>query len=132
MALQGLSWVLIGSFDPMGLYDGFWARELFSTAELPPDAAAARDFLMILFGATDAAYFVLFAMVLGNGWRTRQAWTTRALMVSFLTWFGLDTVFCLLRGAAFNVVIVNVPAFMLVMPFLWRVHRCLASESASG
>ena len=38
LALQGLGWALIGSFDPFGIWDGLAARALYGEAQLPAEA----------------------------------------------------------------------------------------------
>lgn len=127
MALQGVSWMVLGSFDPWGIWDGLAAQELYGSAELPPEARQFARLVMIPFGATDAAFFALAALVLWRGVGRGQGWALEAFAWSFALWFMLDSLGCALLGAWFNVWLVNVPALVLVsVPYLFLRHAVRA------
>ena len=69
LAVQGVSWMVFGSFDPWGLYDDWLARSLLGSAALPAEALPTLRFAIGLLGATDAAFFVLLAFVVWNAYR---------------------------------------------------------------
>lgn len=129
LCVQGLSWVVFGSFEPTGWYDGLLAQSQLGAATLPEDAARVQRFLLVLFGATDAAYFALAGFVVHHAFDERWAW--RAVASSFGLWFTVDTAGSLWLGATFNVLVVNLPCLALfgVGLALWR---SALSEGTSG
>ncbi|MBX2800000.1 MAG: hypothetical protein KTR31_20130 [Myxococcales bacterium] len=124
---QGLSWVVLGSLEPTGFYDGLLASSQLGTEALSPDAIATMRFLLVPFGATDAAYFALAGLLAYHAFHERWAW--RAVAVSFALWFVVDTAGCAWLGAWFNVGVVNLPCLALFGPALWAWHATLASPT---
>lgn len=117
-AVQALSWTLVGSFDPFGLWDGL-AADAFHAGETPAAVARFRRFILGPFGATTAAYFVLFAAVARHPLRARERWAYWALAGSLGLWFTVDSLASVARGGLFNVLLVNVPcAVILGVPLL--------------
>lgn len=114
LAVQGMSWIIMGSFDPMGIYDARVARVLLDSDSLPASAKATFRYAVALLGATDAAFFVLFAIIVRIPFSRRESWAHAALSSSILTWFLLDSVFSISVGAWFNVLIVNIPCLLLI------------------
>lgn len=122
LSVQGLSWMVIGSFEPFGVYDRHMAQALFGAEALSEDAARAFAFALVPFGATDAAYFALAGAVIHHAFPRREAWAYRAVVGSFGLWFAADTVGSLLVGAAFNVLWVNLPCVVIFGVPLWIVR----------
>lgn len=90
-----------------------------------PDAAARwLSFAFGLVGATFAGHFVMLWWALRAA--PGAAWALRMVAVSVGAWFVVDSAGCLLHGAAFNVLVVNVPCLVsLAVPWAlaWRaVH----------
>ncbi|MCB1325713.1 MAG: hypothetical protein H7A21_13690 [Spirochaetales bacterium] len=121
-ALQGLSWVLLGAFDPFGFYETLLARSLFGVESLSPEARRVFAFALIPFGATDCAYFLLFTWVVHEPVRRMDFRASRALLVSLLVWFAIDSGACLLHEVYFNILIVNLPCLVLLLPALSYLH----------
>ncbi len=111
-AVQSVSWMIIGSFDPFGFYDYWMARSLFGADKLTDEARKTFAFVLIPFGATTAGYFTLVFLVVKNAFPKRERWAYRAVVTTILIWFSLDTLFCLFVKAYFNVLIVNIPCIV--------------------
>ena len=114
LAVQGVSWMIIGSFEPLGIYDAKLARVLLDSDTLPADAKATFGYAVALLGATDAAFFLLAAIIVRIPFTRKETWAHLALSFSILTWFLLDCVFSISVGAWFNVLIVNIPCLLLI------------------
>lgn len=127
LVAQGISWTLIGSFDPFGIYDALLAQALFGTEALSEDASAVFRFALVPLGATDAAYFALAWFVVRHGIREGLGWAYRAFLVATLLWFVVDCAMSLAVGATFNVLVVNLPCLLLLAPAFWAL-RDLARE----
>jgi hypothetical protein len=112
--LQGVSWILFGSFDPFGLYTGLMARTFWGSAGLTAEAQKTFSFAVGPLGATTAGYFLLVHWLVRYGFARRERWAYTAVVAAVLVWFGLDTIASLLHGAWFNVAIVNVPCLILL------------------
>lgn len=113
-AVQSVAWILIGSFDPFGIYDGLLASALLTESDLPSDARKIYQFMLVLLGATSAGFFVLFAFVARHAVQHCEAWARKAMIAALLTWFILDSGFSLAVGAAFNVFLVNIPCLLIL------------------
>lgn len=113
-AIQGLSWTLMGSFDPFGWYDQFAAEVLYESTLIPQEVEAFKSFIMVPFGATDAAYFVLMAFVIHFPLRQGERWAWTAIATATSLWFVWDTALSIWLGAWFNVWIVNVPCILMI------------------
>jgi hypothetical protein len=74
----------LGSFDPFGVYDGMLAKALFGTESLPREAQVAFAYGAALLGATDAAFFVLFAFIVIFPFAKREKWSHAALSSALL------------------------------------------------
>jgi len=129
MVLQGVSWVFIGSFEPTGWYDSWMAKSLFGKDTLPVDAQKAFAFVLVPFGATDAGFFVLLFFLVRYPFLKKEMWSYKAIVCGLLTWFVLDTGMCLVHGFYFNVLIVNVPAFVFLAPPLLLTRGAFVDSS---
>lgn len=125
-AALSLVWIVIGSFDPFGLYDKAFARSLWYTDTLPPDAQIAFRFLLGPLGATNSGFFMLQYFVVKHALAQRQRWSYRAIITAFLSWFLLDTGSCLYLEAYFNILLVNLPALLTMVPMVWMRKYVLA------
>jgi hypothetical protein len=119
LALQGLGWALVGSFDPFGIWDGLAAGALYGAGDLPAEALPLARLLLVLLGATDSGFFVLLFFLVRHGIGEELAWAHRASVSGIGTWFAIDTIGSLYLGAGFNVALVNLPALLLMAVPLW-------------
>lgn len=117
-AAQGLMWALIGSFDPMGIYDSLMAQAFFKRPDLPESARQVFRFILAPFGATTAGYFILQYFITVHAFANQQKWAYQAIMVAFLFWFVTDTILSLYHQAYFNVYMANIPALLLMLPVM--------------
>jgi hypothetical protein len=127
-AVQALSWALIGSFDPFGIYDSYMASSLWGGRTLSADARRAFAFALILLGATTVGFFVLVALVVKHAFPRRERWAYRAVVGAILTWFTIDTTLSAMAGAWFNILIVNLPCLLLLGIPLAALRRDFRSE----
>lgn len=104
----------MGSFDPFGIYDGILSHTLLNTDQMTGDTLVVYRFMIGLLGATDAAFFVLFAFIARYPFAHQERWAHVALMTGFLTWFILDTALSFHFNALFNILYVNVPCLLLI------------------
>jgi hypothetical protein len=58
-AVQAVSWILLGTLDPFGIYDRFLAESLFARHSLTDSERSVFAFANILLGATTAGFFCL-------------------------------------------------------------------------
>ncbi len=114
LALQGVTWIIMGSFDPFGIYDGVLSRALLNADQMSDDTLIIYQFMIGLLGATDAAFFVLFAFIAKYPFANQERWAHVALITGFLTWFILDTGLSFHLNAVFNIFYVNVPCLLLI------------------
>ena len=79
LALQGVSWMVMGSFDPFSLYDGMVASSFLGNDVIPDAARPIYRFVIGILGATDAAFFVLFASIVKYPFAKQERWAHVAL-----------------------------------------------------
>jgi hypothetical protein len=129
LAVQGLGWALIGSFDPFGIWDGLAARALYAAPRLPDEALPLARLHLVLMGATDAGFFVLLHSLVRHGISSGLPWAHRAAVCGIGTWFLTDTLGSLYLGAWFNVAFVNLPALLLMAVPLWSLRNSHREDS---
>jgi len=117
--LMGLGWLLMGSFDPLGVYDRAFAQAFWGREELPAAAKEAFGFAVGPLGATTFGYFLLQYFIATHAYASRQRWGYQAIVTAFLGWFLTDTLFSLARGAYFNVWFANLPCLLLMLPIFF-------------
>jgi hypothetical protein len=118
-AVQGASWVLMGSFDPFGFYTGLLARSFWGTARLTPEAQKVFSFTVGPLGATVAGYFLMVHMLARFALPRREAWAYWTIVGALLLWFILDSAASLFHGMLANVLIVNIPCLIIMgLPLL--------------
>ena len=109
----------MGSFEPFGIYDAMLSRTLLSADHLTGDSLIIYQFMIGLLGATDAAFFVLFAFIVRYPFANREQWAHVALTTGILLWFILDTGLSLHFDATFNIFCVNIPCLLILgLPLL--------------
>ncbi|MCG8346521.1 MAG: hypothetical protein MI924_01915 [Chloroflexales bacterium] len=126
-ALQGVSWMLFGSFDPFGFYNSLMARAFWGAATLTPEAQKTFSFAVVPLGATTTSYFLLVHVLVKYAFPRRERWAYWAVAAALLLWFSLDTGFSVLHGAWFNVVVVNIPCLAVMGIPLIGMHRAFVS-----
>jgi hypothetical protein len=113
-ALQAVSWILLGTLDPFGIYERLLAESLFARHTLTDAERSVFAFANVLLGATTAGFFVMFFMLARIPFQRGERWSYLCLVVGLLTWFVLDSTFSLIHGATFNVLLVNVPCLVVL------------------
>jgi hypothetical protein len=111
--LAGLLWVVVGSFDPFGLWDGMLAKAFYD-GRTPESVDRFRRFILGPFGATNAGCFVALALIARFPFRRREPWAFAAIAGAIGLWFVVDSAASIAHGAAFNVWLVNVPCVVLL------------------
>ena len=129
--LQGISWVLFGSFDPFGLYTGLMAQAFWGSTALTAEAQTTWGFAVGPLGATTAGYFLLIHMLVRYAFPRGEWWSYMAVVGAVLVWFGLDTAASLLHGAWFNVLLVNIPCLVLLGVPLFALRRAFGRPTAN-
>lgn len=133
LCIFSISWAIIGSFDPLGIYDYYFAKAFWQMDRLPVDAAKAKSFLLGPFGATSAAYFLLQFFITKYGYAQRQLWAYKSILYGFFFWFTLDTIVSLFHQAYFNIIIVNIPCMLMMLPIVFtRKYFVDSSQSPDG
>jgi len=118
-ALMGVMWAVIGNFDPLGFYEGYFAQAFWQSDTLPPDARRTFNFILGPFGATSMGYFILQYFIAANAYAKREKWGYQAVVTAFLAWFVLDTSMSIVHGAYFNVAIANIPSLIAMTPIFF-------------
>lgn len=116
--LMGISWAIVGSFDPLGFYDQWMAQVFYGQDQLPTDVQKAVKFILAPFGATSAGYFVLQYFIAANAFAKKEKWAYTAIFGAFMFWFCLDTALSAYHGAYFNIILANIPALLVTLPVM--------------
>lgn len=115
-AAMGLMWAVLGSFDPLGIYDARMAQTFFAQDALPADAKKVFSFALAPFGMTALGYFVLQYFIATYAFAKRERWAFVAITLAFSIWFIGETILSLQHGAVFNVLLANVPSLISMLP----------------
>lgn len=122
-AALGFMWMLVGSLDPFGIWDKAFAKAFWAKETLPEDAQMALKFILGPFGATAAGFFTLQYFIAKHAYSKKELWAYNAILIGFFIWFFTDTLFCIVKGAYFNVLLANIPALLAMLPIIFtRKH----------
>ena len=130
MIVIGAFWMISGSFDPIGIYESYFANHFWQT-DVPPAAAQTTfSYLMILFGAMLIGFFTMYFMLIHHGFKTRQLWVWKTAVYGIVSWFVIDTAMCLVEQVYFNIILANITTILLVAP-LFFMKQSFTSVSTS-
>ncbi len=118
-AAMGVLWSVLGSPDPMGIYEKAMAQTFYNQDKLPEIVSRTSRFIFAPFGATAAGYFILQYFIAKNAFAKRELWGWQAIMFAFFFWFFLDTTMSATHGAWFNILFANVTSLILMLPILF-------------
>ena len=118
-AAMGVMWAVIGSFDPFGVYDSYFAQSFFGANELPSDVKKSISFILGPLGATNTAYFILQYFIAKNAFAKKELWAYHAIVLGFSVWFILDTIMCVYYQAYFNILMANIPCLLAMLPIFF-------------
>lgn len=111
--LMGIGWVLLGSFDPFGIWDGLLATAFYD-GTVPADVERFRRFILGPLGATAAGFFFATGCIVRLPFRRREPWAFWAVAGACWLWFLVDATASLAHGAVFNVLLVDVPCITVL------------------
>jgi hypothetical protein len=131
-AVQAVSWILLGTLDPFGVYDRLMAESLLARNSLTEGERSVFAFANVLLGATTAGFFVMFFMLARIPFQRLERWSYCCLTLGLLTWFVLDSTFSLVRGATFNVLLVNIPCLVVLSIPLLATARTFLNGGKVG
>lgn len=117
-AFLGIMWAILGSFDPLGIYDKMMAQSFYNQDSLPADVKKATQFILAPFGATSAGYFILQYLITIHAFAKKEKWAWQTIFGAFTFWFILDSSLSIYHGAWFNLVLANIPALILTLPVM--------------
>lgn len=115
----GLFWAYTGTFDPLGIYDYYFAKAFWGLEELPADVEKTKRFILGILGATSSGYFMIQYFVAKYAYANRELWAYNAIIAGFLIWFVNDCMMSTYHGAYFNLIMANFPAFLMMAPILF-------------
>ena len=113
LGLYGFVWVILGSLDPLGLWDGLLA-DAFYGGRTPDDVARFRRFILGPLGAVNVAAFFALALIVRFPFRRREPWAFIAIAGAVWLWFLVDSAASIYHGAFFNVWLVNLPCIVVL------------------
>ncbi len=128
-AIQGVSWMLMGSFDPFGIYDRFLANAILDGDTFTQESKKLFHFALVMLGATNTGFFVLFGLIANRCQSHRDRWPILILSAGLASWFILDCLGSIVLGAVFNVLLVNVPCVLVLGIPLVCLYRLTDSST---
>ena len=115
----GLFWTYTGTFDPLGIYDAYFAQSFWGLEQLSPDVERTKRFTLGIIGATTAGYFTIQYFVARYAYANKEPWAYNAIVVGFLVWFINDCAMTIYHGAYFNLLLANLPSFLMMLPIFF-------------
>ncbi|MGE0784691.1 MAG: hypothetical protein AB7S26_03310 [Sandaracinaceae bacterium] len=131
-ALVGAALAIFSS-EAFGPWRGQIAEALYGTAALDPSVARFARFTDGILGASICGKWVASAWIVHVPLRRGERWAAWAVLASHLTWFVIDSTTSVLRGAAINVLVINLAPLVVVggltLALLPRANRARAPSS---
>ncbi|MCA9520317.1 MAG: hypothetical protein KC609_05070, partial [Myxococcales bacterium] len=99
-----------------GFYNRALAQRFFASDELPAIAVAFQRFAFVPLGGTIAGQFVALAYLARYPIRRGERWAIDASIASLLAWFIVDSSVTAYHRAWFNLLMVNLPTLLVMLP----------------
>ncbi|HEY9841861.1 MAG: hypothetical protein ACAI44_19865 [Candidatus Sericytochromatia bacterium] len=106
---------VLAALWPMNPLLAPWQQQIalrYFQGNLPDQALAYRSFIMAPLGGTIAGFYLMQTLIVAGPFARRDPFAWHAVCWGSLLWFGLDSTMSLLHGAAFNVLMINLPALL--------------------
>ncbi|MEX2456905.1 MAG: hypothetical protein WD381_06290 [Balneolaceae bacterium] len=114
------------AFFPNSIFFGYHTvalEKVFFDGILQEGTSEIRTFFFGIIGGTIAGYFFLQTMIVRFSFLHREKWAWYAIFWAILLWFVTDSTISILHGAYFNVWMINIPSFLLVVTPLVMTFR---------
>lgn len=128
-ALEAFAWAMVAFgillgvaiiSPPFAVYRDAMAALWFEGA-LPHGTLPWMQYGFGAIGAAFAGHFLVLAAVARHAWA--EPWAARVWGGTVLAWFAVDSAACLMQGATFNVLMVNLPALLGSGGLLLWAHK---------
>ncbi|HMO39813.1 MAG TPA: hypothetical protein PKC76_10505 [Saprospiraceae bacterium] len=97
-------------------YHNEGTRKLFFDGEnIPEKIMSFKNWLFGIIGATISGFHILIVFIVHFAFRKRYVWARNAIFIAMLSWFLIDTSVSLHFGAFYNIYLINMPSFLLIV-----------------
>ncbi|MFK7935653.1 MAG: hypothetical protein AB8G22_19220 [Saprospiraceae bacterium] len=96
---------------------------------LDPQMNLMKKWLFGIIGGTIAGFQLLIIFISENAFRKRERWAWVAVFSGMLMWFVVDSTACICYGAWFNVWLINIPSFILILIPLIATRKVFLSAN---
>ncbi|HKK10268.1 MAG TPA: hypothetical protein VJ939_05495 [Bacteroidales bacterium] len=76
---------------------------------------AFKDWLFGIIGATIVGFHTLIVYIAKYPFTRKEKWARNAIAMAMTTWFILDSALSISFGAFYNVYLINIPSYVLIM-----------------
>ncbi|MCC5930652.1 MAG: hypothetical protein JJU28_15515 [Cyclobacteriaceae bacterium] len=95
----------------------------FGGSELPLEMMHLKNWFFGIIGSTISGFHLLIVFIAKYAFAKKEKWARNAIASAMVIWFGVDSAISLYYGALYNVYLINIPSFLLIMlpvVFTWR------------
>jgi len=87
----------------------------FGGGNIPAEILTFKNWLFGIIGATISGFHLLIVFIAHFAFREKQIWARNAIALAMVTWFALDSGISLYYGAYYNVYLINLPSFVIIV-----------------
>ncbi|SHN34984.1 hypothetical protein SAMN04488057_12426 [Cyclobacterium lianum] len=104
----------------------------FGGRNIPLEILTFKNWLFGIIGATISGFHLLMVFIVHFAFRKKQIWARNAIALAMVTWFALDSGLSLYYGAYYNIYLINIPSFVIIVLPLIVTWKEFSGNGASA
>ncbi len=106
------------------------AEVFFEGVPIQGQALMFKNWLFGIIGGTIVGFHLLMIMISEYAFKQGERWAYWAMWMGLVSWFAIDSGLSLFYGAIHNLLLINIPAFvMIALPLLMTFQVFIRRES---
>ena len=110
----GLVVAFAGNSLILKIHNNFTSQIYFEGGTIHGDMLLMKNWLFGVIGGTIVGFHLLMIMISENAFKEEEKWAYHALWIGMISWFLIDSSLSFYFGAWYNVLLINLPAFVMI------------------
>ena len=110
----GLVVAFAGNSLILKIHNNFTSQIYFEGGTIHGDMLLMKNWLFGVIGGTIVGFHLLMIMISENAFKEKEKWAYHALWIGMISWFLIDSSLSFYFGAWYNVLLINLPAFVMI------------------
>lgn len=110
----GLLVAFFGNSLLFSLHNMYSAQVFFGEESFAPDVFLFKNWLFGIIGGTIVGFHILMIFICEYAFKNKEKWSYYAMLLGLVSWFFIDSSISLVYLAIHNVLLINIPAFIMI------------------